>query len=41
MGRIKFGIQNGLNIARAGYSEEQIFTSCILPTGSVMILYGI
>ena len=30
MGRIKFGIQNGLNIARAGYSEEQIFTSCIL-----------
>ncbi len=30
MGKIKFGIQNGLNIARAGYSEDQIFTSCIL-----------
>ena len=27
---IKFGIQNGLNVARAGYSEDQILTACIL-----------
>lgn len=30
MGRIKFGIQNGLNVARAGYTEDQIITACIL-----------
>ena len=27
---IKFGIQNGLNVARAGYSEDQILTACML-----------
>jgi len=27
---IKFGIQNGLNVARSGYSEDQILTACIL-----------
>ena len=30
MGKIKFGIQNGLNVARAGFTEDQIFTACIL-----------
>jgi len=30
MGKIKFGIQNGLNVARAGYSEDQILTACSL-----------
>jgi len=30
MGRIKFGIQNGLNVARAGYTEDQIITACTL-----------
>ena len=30
MGRIKFGIQNGLNVARAGYTEDQILTACSL-----------
>jgi len=30
MGKIKFGIQNGLNVARAGYSEDQILTACTL-----------
>lgn len=30
MTQIKFGIQNGLNVARAGYTEDQIFTACIL-----------
>jgi len=30
MGKIKFGIQNGLNVARAGYSEDQILTACVL-----------
>jgi phthiodiolone/phenolphthiodiolone dimycocerosates ketoreductase len=24
---LKFGIQNGLNVARAGYSEDQILTA--------------
>jgi len=24
---MKFGIQNGLNVARAGYSEDQILTA--------------
>ncbi|MDC8438181.1 MAG: LLM class flavin-dependent oxidoreductase, partial [Candidatus Nitrosotenuis sp.] len=27
---LKFGIQNGLNVARAGFSEDQILTACIL-----------
>jgi len=30
LGRLKFGIQNGLNVARAGYSEDQILTACVL-----------
>lgn len=30
MARLKFGIQNGLNVARAGYSEDQILTACML-----------
>ena len=30
LGKIKFGIQNGLNVARAGYSEDQILTACML-----------
>ena len=30
MGRLKFGIQNGLNVARAGYTEDQIITACSL-----------
>ena len=29
-GRTKFGIQNGLNVARAGYTEDQILTACKL-----------
>ncbi len=28
--KLKFGIQNGLNVARAGFSEDQILTACIL-----------
>ncbi len=27
---LKFGIQNGLNVARAGYTEDQILTACLL-----------
>ena len=27
---LKFGIQNGLNVARAGLTEDQIITACIL-----------
>ena len=27
---LKFGIQNGLNVARAGYTEDQILTACML-----------
>lgn len=27
---LKFGIQNGLNVARAGLSEDQIITACML-----------
>jgi len=27
---LKFGIQNGLNVARAGYTEDQILTACVL-----------
>ncbi|MBI5145943.1 MAG: LLM class flavin-dependent oxidoreductase [Thaumarchaeota archaeon] len=27
---LKFGIQNGLNVARAGFSEDQILTACLL-----------
>lgn len=27
---LKFGIQNGLNVARAGYTEERILTACML-----------
>ena len=30
MARLKFGIQNGLNVARAGYTEDQILTACLL-----------
>jgi len=38
---IKFGIQNGLNVARAGYSEDQILTACLLAdrTGYDSIFY--
>ena len=38
---IKFGIQNGLNVARAGYTEDQILTACILAdkTGYDSIFY--
>ncbi|ABK77181.1 flavin-dependent oxidoreductase [Cenarchaeum symbiosum A] len=41
MNRIKFGIQNGLNVARAGYTEDQILTACILAdkTGYDSIFY--
>ena len=41
MGNIKFGIQNGLNVARAGYSEDQILTACMLAdkTGYDSIFY--
>ena len=38
---IKFGIQNGLNVARAGYSEDQILTACLLETVLDMILFSI
>ena len=39
--QLKFGIQNGLNVARAGYSEDQILTACILAdkTGYDSIFY--
>lgn len=30
MKKLKFGIQNGLNVLRAGYSEDQILTACML-----------
>jgi phthiodiolone/phenolphthiodiolone dimycocerosates ketoreductase len=38
---MKFGIQNGLNVARAGYSEDQILTACMLAdrTGYDSIFY--
>jgi phthiodiolone/phenolphthiodiolone dimycocerosates ketoreductase len=38
---IKFGIQNGLNVARAGYTEDQILTACMLAdkTGYDSIFY--
>ena len=38
---IKFGIQNGLNVARAGYSEDQILTACMLAdrTGYDSVFY--
>ena len=38
---LKFGIQNGLNVARAGYTEDQILTACMLAdkTGYDSILY--
>ena len=41
MGNLKFGIQNGLNVARAGYTEDQILTACILAdkTGYDSIFY--
>lgn len=39
--KIKFGIQNGLNVARAGYSEDQILTACMLAdkTGYDSVFY--
>lgn len=38
---VKFGIQNGLNVARAGYTEDQILTACMLAdkTGYDSIFY--
>jgi phthiodiolone/phenolphthiodiolone dimycocerosates ketoreductase len=38
---LKFGIQNGLNVARAGFSEDQILTACLLAdrTGYDSIFY--
>ncbi|MBI1657557.1 MAG: LLM class flavin-dependent oxidoreductase [Thaumarchaeota archaeon] len=38
---LKFGIQNGLNVARAGYTEERILTACMLAdkTGYDSIFY--
>ena len=38
---VKFGIQNGLNVARAGYTEDQIITACMLAdkTGYDSIFY--
>jgi len=38
---LKFGIQNGLNVARAGYSEDQILTASMLAdrTGYDSIFY--
>ena len=38
---IKFGIQNGLNVARAGYTEDRILTACMLAdkTGYDSIFY--
>ena len=38
---IKFGIQNGLNVARAGYTEDQILTACMLADKTGMILFSI
>ena len=39
--QLKFGIQNGLNVARAGYTEDQILTACMLAdkTGYDSIFY--
>ena len=39
--KLKFGIQNGLNVARAGYNEDQILTACMLAdkTGYDSIFY--
>ena len=39
--KLKFGIQNGLNVARAGYTEDQIITACQLAdrTGYDSIFY--
>ena len=39
--KLKFGIQNGLNVARAGYTEDQILTACQLAdrTGYDSIFY--
>ena len=41
MGKLKFGIQNGLNVARAGYTEDQILTACMLAdkTGYDSVFY--
>jgi len=41
LAKIKFGIQNGLNVARAGYSEDQILTACMLAdkTGYDSVFY--
>ena len=41
MTKIKYGIQNGLNVARAGYTEDQILTACILAdkTGYDSVFY--
>lgn len=38
---LKFGIQNGLNVARAGYTEERILTACMLAdkTGYDSVFY--
>lgn len=38
---LKFGIQNGLNVARAGFSEDQILTACLLAdrTGYDSVFY--
>lgn len=38
---LKFGIQNGLNVARAGYTEDRILTACMLAdkTGYDSIFY--
>ena len=38
---LKFGIQNGLNVARAGYTEDQILTACMLADKLDMILFSI
>ena len=39
--KLKFGIQNGLNVARAGFTEDQIITACQLAdrTGYDSIFY--
>ncbi|WOV92848.1 MAG: LLM class flavin-dependent oxidoreductase [Candidatus Nitrosoabyssus spongiisocia] len=41
LNKLKFGIQNGLNVARAGYSIDQILTACMLAdkTGYDSIFY--
>ena len=41
LAKLKFGIQNGLNVARAGYTEDQILTACVLAdkTGYDSIFY--